>query len=282
MMDYRVFAGLGALALCLVLAACSPVRLLNTATPSFNYKQKQTIAFGEGERQSMDIYRAKSPKEDAPVLVFFYGGGWTWGEKAQYKFVGDAFASAGYDVVIPDYRLYPKVKYPAFVEDAAHAVARVAQEFPDRKIVLMGHSAGAYNGMMLTLDPHWLADVGVDRDQVIAGMVGLSGPYGATPMTDKPYISIFPKRMTGDDGPVNIASAGDPPVLLITGSDDETVDPKNTTELARILRENGVDVTEHVYPELTHIDTARVLSRFFDGDAPQKGDILAWLEGVSG
>lgn len=266
--------------LVVALRACSPVRMLNLVTPDGGYEDKTIVPYADGARHSLDIYRAASPKARAPVIMFIYGGGWTSGEKGQYKFVADAFTTAGYDVVIPDYRLYPEATYPAFVEDVAAAFAKAKETFSNRDFVLIGHSAGAYNAMMLALAPSYLEAEGVQVCDSIRGVVGLSGPYGAIPLKEEPYISVFPDRMTGEDAPVNIASANAPPALLITGDEDMTVAPKQSEALAGILSEQGVEAGLKIYPGLNHIDPVRMLSRYFDGAAPVKDDILAWLDGL--
>ncbi|RZV40121.1 MAG: alpha/beta hydrolase, partial [Acidimicrobiales bacterium] len=133
-------------------AACAPVTLLNSITPSGSYKLAKDIAYGDHARQKYDIYQPDEPRGDAPVIVFVYGGSWDSGKKGMYKFIGEAFASNGYTTVVPDYRLYPEVKFPAFVEDTAAAVAAAANRYPDRSLVLVGHSAGAYNAVKVTVD----------------------------------------------------------------------------------------------------------------------------------
>ena len=57
------------------------------------------------------------------MVVFFYGGSWNHGERHDYRFVGEALAARGIVTVIPDYRLYPQVRYPDFLKDNAAAVA---------------------------------------------------------------------------------------------------------------------------------------------------------------
>ena len=269
-----------AASLLVFVSGCSPVTLLNAATPSAAFDRDAGAQYGTEPRQLLDVYRAKQARGGAPVVVFFYGGGWTKGERRDYKFVADAFASQGYDVVVPDYRLYPEVRYPAFVTDAARAVAWTHDAFPDRPIVLMGHSAGAYIALMLALDPEWLGAAGVRSCDVLAGVVGLSGPYGIVPLTEEPYVSIFPDRFAGKDAPLHVANGAAPRALLVNGAADRTVWPDNAAQLADALAQNGGSAEAKIYPGLNHIDTVRVLSRYFDGDAPVKADVLAFLKGL--
>jgi acetyl esterase/lipase len=105
------------------------------------------LSYGEGPRHTLDIYAPETVGASAPIVVFFYGGGWE-GAKEMYRFIGYSLAAQGLVVVIPDYRLHPAVEFPAFMNDAAEAVTWTranAAQFggdPDR-LFLMGHSAGA-------------------------------------------------------------------------------------------------------------------------------------------
>ncbi|MEM6832829.1 MAG: alpha/beta hydrolase [Pseudomonadota bacterium] len=275
---YRRHPPLVALLALLLLPSCSAVDAVNALTPTESIESIQTAAYADGPRHSLDIYTPKDPKPDAPILVFIYGGGWDSGEKGDYLFAAEAFTSAGYTVVVPDYRLYPEVIYPSFVQDAALAVAWTAEHFDGRALVLMGHSAGAHIALHLALETEFLADAGVDRCSTIAGAAGLSGPYGAVEVTTEPHLSIFPERLQGDDAPLTHVSKAVPPVYLATGLRDERVYPKNTLELAAALEGIGADVTLNTYPELDHVDTAKLLSHFFDDNGPVRSDLLAFLD----
>ena len=79
------------------------------------------VRFSDGRRGLLDIYAPKGA-HDAPMVVFFYGGGWEDGQRADYKFVAMALAKRGIVTVVPDYRLYPDVRFPDFLHDGARAV----------------------------------------------------------------------------------------------------------------------------------------------------------------
>ncbi|MGB7290528.1 MAG: alpha/beta hydrolase, partial [Candidatus Macondimonas sp.] len=181
--------------LCLLaLAGCSGISVLNALTPGSGYTRQAGIVFDEHTGLQLDVY-APSGARNAPVAVFFYGGSWQEGAREDYRFVGEALARQGLVVVVPDYRLYPAVRYPAFLQDAAQAVAwtrsHIATYGGDpESLVLMGHSACAYNAAMLTLDPDFLQAVGVQRG-VIRGMVGLAGPYDFLPLKEPALQRIF-------------------------------------------------------------------------------------------
>jgi len=175
----------------MLLVGCSAAGVLNGITPSSSFDRDKNIAYGDEDRQTMDIYRASEPKSDTPVIVFVYGGGWTRGEKGMYKFVAEGFTKEGFDVAVPNYRLYPDSVYPDMITDTGKAVNAVADAFPGRTLVLMGHSAGGYNVLMTAMATD-LSNVSAgDRN---AGVISLAAPTGAYPMTDEPYTTIFPDR----------------------------------------------------------------------------------------
>ncbi len=175
-----------------ILGGCSPAGLVNTLAPRDDFRLVADLAYGDNPRQKLDLYLPLKGDGPKPVVLFFYGGNWDSGSKADYLFLGEALASRGFVVAIADYRIYPEVKYPDFLEDGAAAarwtLAHIAQYGGDpARVSLMGHSAGAYNAMMLALDPEWL---GPERAR-IRSVVGLAGPYDFLPLTDPTLQIIF-------------------------------------------------------------------------------------------
>jgi len=264
----------------IALAACAPVTVLNGITPSSTFDRTKNIAFGDSERDKLDIYRAEEPKDDAPVLLFVHGGSWDSGSKDMYKFLAEGFTQSGYDIVVPNYRIYPEAKFPNFLQDNAAAVAFTAETFPDRKIVLIGHSAGAYNVLMLGLRDEFLSDAGVDRCAKIAGVVGLAAPTGIVPLESARLTEIFPDRFTADDAVLNNVTGAAPAVFLGHGESDTTVYPKNSTALAEKIIARGGEATVEIYPEQSHTDVIKVLSRHFDDNTTLKADIIQFIDGL--
>lgn len=269
---------------CLVLAGCSAIDVVNALTPDDGYRLISAIPYGTEPRQRLDIYQPETPGEGAPLVVFFYGGGWDSGAREDYKFVGQAFAAQGYTIAIPDYRLYPEVGWRGFMSDSARAVAELARRFPDiaegqRPLVLAGHSAGAYIAAMLALDPAWLAGQGLDPCR-IASVIGLAGPYDFLPLRDPKLQTIFgPDPKAAMTQPVQHVGLNAPPMLLITGLDDETVFPRNSRELARRLREHNVAVDLKTYDGVDHAGLVGALSRPFRFLAPTHADVFSYLAG---
>ena len=262
----------------IALAGCSAAGILNGITPSSTFDRDRGVAYGEGERAVMDIYRAEDPRPDAPTLVFVHGGSWSEGDKNIYKFLAEGFTKEGFDVVVPNYRLYPEARYPDMVVDTGAAARAAVEAFGGRDVVLIGHSAGAYNVLMAAMAP----DVsGVDVCGTVAGVISLAAPTGAYPLTDEPFVTIFPDRFGGADAPVNrVEGARLPPVMLVNGLDDTTVGPKNVEVLGAKMEAAGLRVQSKLYDGMDHIDAVRVLSRHFDGDSPLKGDMIAFIDAL--
>jgi acetyl esterase/lipase len=262
------------------LAACAPVSILNGITPASTFDRTKNVSFGEGDRDVLDIYRSETAKEGAPVLMFVHGGSWDSGSKGIYKFLAEGFTRSGYDIVVPNYRIYPEAKFPNFLEDNAKAVAYTAETFPGRKIVLIGHSAGAYNVLMLGLRDQYLREAGVDRCAVIAGVVGLAAPTGIVPLESERLIEIFPDRFTADDAVLNNVTGPSPAIFLGHGESDTTVYPKNSTALADKITARGGEAQVEIYPGQSHTDVVKVLSRHFDDDTTLKADIVNFIDGL--
>jgi acetyl esterase/lipase len=215
-----------------------------------------SVSYAEGARGKLDICRPVRAVA-APVVVFFYGGGWRSGYKELYRYVAKALARRGYVAVVPDYRIFPEARYPDFIEDGAKAVRWVkdnAQKFggdPDR-LFLSGHSAGAHIAAMLAIDGRWLANVGLVACRDIAGLIGISGPYDFMPVRDETYIEIFGGADRPETQPIFHVAPAAPPALLMTGDRDETVDPGNSTRFAARLREVGNHAAVLTYPRVGH------------------------------
>lgn len=266
------------------LSACSPLKALNAVSPGEGVDAAaKDVAYGPHPRQRLDIYVPPGAPGKAPVLVFFYGGGWEWGSRAEYAFAARAFAAKGFVTVLPDYRLVPEVRFPTFLEDCAASVAWVAANIGAHggdasRIAVGGHSAGAYNAMMIALDPRYAAAAGAPRDAVKA-VIGLAGPYDFLPLEDRLTIAAFGEaKDLAATQPVNFARADAPPALLIHGLKDRTVYPRNLERLADALRRAGAPTVEtKLYEKADHAALIMALSPLFRGRAPVLDDSLAFL-----
>jgi acetyl esterase/lipase len=248
-----------------LLAACftalrshlSPFTVLNLLVPRTGYAVHRGLAFGADPRQQLDVYVPHGLTGPAPVLLFFYGGGWQGGDRTNYLAFGQAFASAGIVTAVADYRLYPQVKYPGFVEDAAGALAWLhghAGEYSadPQRLFVSGHSAGAYNAVMLASEPKFIESHGGRLDWM-RGVIGIAGPYNFLPMSDPVYVDMFHGTNNTDSMPVYHLDGKRPPMLLVTGGEDSTVAPSNTKSMAAKLTSFGSEVREIHYRGIGHV-----------------------------
>jgi acetyl esterase/lipase len=239
----------------LALSACSAGgRIVNALQPDEGVSVERGIAYGSLPRQKYDLYNPAKTDPHTPVVVFVYGGSWHSGDRKDYEFVGDALARRGIVTAIADYRVYPKVVFPAFVEDEAKAVAAISRDVgAGHPFFVMGHSAGAQIAALLVLDPHYLKAEGVDVCRRVSGFIGLAGTYATLPLRKEKYRKIFPKNVREAARAVNFAAGKHPPSLLIAGESDLIVDPKNTEELAEALKQAGNRVEVSDYRRVGHL-----------------------------
>ena len=268
------------------LGGCSGTAMLNAAVPRHTFRASPAIAYGNDACQKLDVYEpfeatAPAASHGRPVVVFFYGGSWQNGARGDYLFAGEALASRGFVAVLPDYRTWPDVRFPVFMEDAAAAVRWArdhAAEFggdPSR-IFLMGHSAGAHIAVLLATDGHYLAAEQMSKRD-LSGVIGLAGPYDFLPLTDPALKNIFPAPLRAASQPVNFVNGDEPPMFLAAGRRDTTVDPGNTDRLAAKLRAAGDTVEVKHYPFVGHALLVAALAaplRFF---APVLADVGGFI-----
>lgn len=225
----------------------------------------ESASFGPSPAQKLAVYAPSQNSAPRPVLLFIHGGSWSSGNPDDYGFVARALAPEGFIVVIAGYRLFPEARFPAMLEDAASAIAwthanatRLGGD--PARIVLVGHSAGAYNAVMTALDGQWLANEGLGAG-AIAGVIGLAGPYDFYPFTsDGSRNSFGHVADAGTTQPVNFANNGAPPMLLLHGETDTTVRVRNSRALADALDRAGAIVQTRYYPNLGHNDLVIALA----------------------
>ncbi|MBV9656384.1 MAG: alpha/beta hydrolase [Acetobacteraceae bacterium] len=278
MLRRRLTAALAGLP-ALLAGGCSPAAVLNTLAP--DRLVADGVPYAPGKRHRLDAY-APRDASGAPVVVFLYGGNWDSGARQMYRFVGGALASHGVVTIIPDYRLYPAARYPAFLQDCAAAVAWArsnAGHFggDPARMFLLGHSAGAYNAAMLALDPQWLAAAGTEPASHLAGVIGLSGPYDFLPLTDPELIAIFGGANRPETQPVSYVDGRNPPMLLATGDADTTVRPRNSVRLSERICASGGVAFLRLYPGIGHVETIGAFASPLRFLAPTLRDTLAFM-----
>ena len=273
-----LFASLGLGGLVTLLAGCNTLSMFSALTPKEGNVRRiaRGVPYGDGPRQTYDVYVPTKMSGPLPVIVFFYGGGWNSGSKEDYVWFGHALASMGYVVAIPDYRLVPEVVYPAFLQDNAaamkHIMAHVSGYGGDAaRLGVAGHSAGAYNAVMMALDKDYL---GLDAagHSPIKACVGISGPYDFYPFDVKESIDTFgtwPRPL--ETQPISYARRTNTHFLLMQSRADTVVGIHNAVNLDARLKADGDDVTLLIYEGLSHQDTAAAFSIPFRG----KGTLFA-------
>ena len=267
-------------------AGCTRLELFDSIAPRDSGANRiaEGLSYGSHERQKLDIY-APAVAHNAPVVVFFYGGSWNSGDRVDYGFLGTSLAAQGFIAVLPDYRLVPEVRFPAFVEDGAAATAWVSREIgrfggDGRRMVLTGHSAGAYIASMVALAPSYLEAAGSKAKP--RGFVGLAGPYDFLPFDYPTVIDAFGSWPRPEETqPVKFVANSAPPSLLLHGLEDTTVLPRQSTSLAERLKAAGNEVELKLYENVDHIDIMLALSRPFRDSASTLADLTGFARRVT-
>ena len=274
------------LALLMLLVACSPLAVLNGVRSRSTETLTPDVAYGPAPRQRLDIHTPTSPAPPGgwPVVVFFYGGSWNSGERADYRFVGEALAARGVLTLVADYRLYPEVRYPDFLRDCAQALSYGLREARalggnPKRVFVVGHSAGGYNAAMLALDARWLKEAGHTPDE-LAGWVGLAGPYEFLPMTNVDAQPVFfhPNYPPGTQ-PIAYVARTSPPSFVGAPINDTLVSPqRSTAALGRRLQDAGVPVTLKLYDRVSHQTLIGAFARPLRWLAPVLDDVAGFIE----
>jgi acetyl esterase/lipase len=278
-------------AVCLLAAAglglpgCSRLDALNAIEPPARAQASRDVAYGAHPRQKLDLYRPREAGPARPVVIYLYGGSWRSGDRRGYAFIGERFSEAGFLAIVADYRLHPEVTFPAFVEDAAAVVAwakaNAARLGGDpNRIFVLGHSAGAHSAALLATDPRYLARHGL-KPEALAGVIGLAGPYAFYPSRYRITRAAFASAAREDETrPVTQAHRAMPPILLLHGRDDTTVDPSNSREFAAAIRAAGGRVELKEYAGTGHIGIMLALTERFRSRAPAFADSVAFMRGA--
>lgn len=249
-------------------------------------RQVADLRYGKDPAQKLEMFVPQGAKGSLPVLIFVHGGSWAGGDPHDYRFIARTFCAQGYAVVLAGYRLYPKVQFPAMLEDGASAVRWVHDNAAKlggdpARVALMGHSAGAYNVTMLTLDPQWLRAVGLD-DSAILGTVALAGPFDFLPLDSDATIHSFGNAPDlARTQPINFVRNDAPPLLLVTGDADTRVRPRNSQVLAKLLTQAGAPNQPILLEGVSHEKIIMMFARPFARDRRAINAVLPFLERVT-
>ncbi len=267
----------------LSLAVFKPLWVMNHFPLGRHCQRIKDLPYADDDRHTLDLYVPTGYSPDKPLVVFIHGGGWDEGHKNDYKFAGLAFSEMGYLTAVPNYRLYPQVQFPHFIEDVATAIASLPAQLSELglavnrplSVILVGHSAGAHSAAMLVSQADYLLQA---QAQVkIKGFVGLAGPYDL-PLDDELVVGKFDgvalhdvSEQQIDSGhvhnghdanPINLATTDMPNVLLIHGAKDVTVGPYHSERFDRRLQHLNVSCQHIVYEATNHRHLVGGLSFF--------------------
>ena len=278
-----------------------PLWILNYLAPRGHCTRIKDLPYARDDRHNLDIYLPKN-KISQDVVVFIHGGAWDTGNKNEYLFAGLAMSEMGYTTVVPNYRLYPEVRFPQFIEDVAIAIASLPKHFAAQgihfqeplNIILMGHSAGAHTAAMLASDPKYLKEANADIN--IKALIGLAGPYDL-PLDDplvvgkfdgvrlhdisEAHIDIGHEHNAHEANPINLAHTNMPPVCLIHGEADETVGPYHSERFNKMLQRLQVPCEYITYAGTNHrhlVGGLSVIARFLN---PVFKDVKGYLQRMS-
>lgn len=241
------------------------------------------VRYGPGNRHRLDVYRPTYTAPGTPVVIFVHGGAWNTGNKDMYFFAARSLVDQGYVAVLPNYRLFPTVSYPAFVEDTARAVAWTLENIhkysgDPGKVFLMGHSAGAYNAAMVAYKDSLLEKFNVDNSK-LRGFIGLAGLYDFLPVNHKHVHKVFgSEKLSVRTQPVNFVDSDDPEALLLHGKNDVIVDPKNSYKMNSALKRNGVESKLKSMNSLNHVYLILSVGPYFRTDYSSLDVIDKYIE----
>lgn len=280
---------LAAAILAALAASCVSIGAFNARTPHDAGVERAGVdlSYGEGPRRTLDVYRPETRPTRAPVIVFFYGGGWSSGAKGDYTFAGDAFAAQGFVTFVPDYRIYPEVRFPDFVEDAASALrwvqANAARYGGDpNRIVLVGHSAGAHIAMLAALDPRYAEQANFDRS-AIRGVVGIAGPYGFDNFNMPLLRNVFGSAEEPmSTMPVHFVGRDAPPILVLHGDRDRRVPVMSTQRMFNVANSAGQQAEIKIYPGIDHPGIMQAVAVARRDEAPVLRDTVEFARRVTG
>ena len=254
---------------------------LNRLTPRKGYSVQENVAYGLRARHRLDLFRTQTPREHRPLIVFVHGGAWMHGDKKDYRFIGEAFAKEGFDVAVINYHLAPEHIFPASIDDLSLAlnylnVHQLKYQISTEKVVLMGHSAGAFNVMSALYHPK---PYEIQCRSQITAIIGLAGPYhfdykgdpicGDAFDQNRPYQEVMPYYFVESNTVKH---------YLLVAENDDVVGLSNAVDLDRRLKEKGNYSQLWTVPRIGHISMIGSVSSLFSRYFTTKQKIMQALE----
>ncbi|RFS27835.1 alpha/beta hydrolase [Acinetobacter sp. SWAC5] len=256
---------------------------LNRMTPKSGYTVQRNIPYGLKARHRLDLYKAKQLRDTQPLLVFVHGGAWMHGDKKEYHFVGEAFAKEGFNVAVINYHLAPEHIFPSSIDDLTLALNFLNQSnlklnIAVENIVLMGHSAGAFNVMSALYHP---TPYRLQNLQAIRAIIGLAGPYHFDYKGDPLCADAFDQNIPYQQVmPYYFIEQNHVKHYLFTAEKDNVVGLSNSTDLNEKLLALGNHSQLIPVPRVGHITMIGSVSSLFSRFFSTKRQILQALDDV--
>lgn len=254
---------------------------LNRLTPRKGYSVQENVAYGLRARHRLDLFRTQTPREHRPLIVFVHGGAWMHGDKKDYRFIGEAFAKEGFDVAVINYHLAPEHIFPAYIDDLSLAlnylnVHQLKYQISTEKVVLMGHSAGAFNVMSALYHPK---PYEIQCRSQITAIIGLAGPYHFDYKGDPICADAFDQnRPYQEVMPYYFVESNTVKHYLLVAENDDVVGLSNAVDLDRRLKEKGNYSQLWTVPRIGHISMIGSVSSLFSRYFTTKQKIMQALE----
>jgi len=254
---------------------------LNRLTPRKGYSVQENVAYGLRARHRLDLFHTQTPREHRPLIVFVHGGAWMHGDKKDYRFIGEAFAKEGFDVAVINYHLAPEHIFPASIDDLSLAlnylnVHQLKYQISTEKVVLMGHSAGAFNVMSALYHPK---PYEIQCRSQITAIIGLAGPYHFDYKGDPICADAFDQnRPYQEVMPYYFVESNRVKHYLLVAENDDVVGLSNAVDLDRRLKEKGNYSQLWTVPRIGHISMIGSVSSLFSRYFTTKQKIMQALE----
>jgi acetyl esterase/lipase len=253
---------------------------LNRLTPRKGYSVQENVAYGLRARHRLDLFHTQTPREHRPLIVFVHGGAWMHGDKKDYRFIGEAFAKEGFDVAVINYHLAPEHIFPASIDDLSLAlnylnVHQLKYQISTEKVVLMGHSAGAFNVMSALYHPK---PYEIQCRSQITAIIGLAGPYHFDYKGDPICADAFDQnRPYQEVMPYYFVESNRVKHYLLVAENDDVVGLSNAVDLDRRLKEKGNYSQLWTVPRIGHISMIGSVSSLFSRYFTTKQKIMQAL-----
>lgn len=255
--------------------------VVNRLTSSQGFSQQSDIIYGPHPRHRLDLFKTQQPKPNRPIILFVHGGAWSHGDKKDYYFVGQAFATQGYDVAILNYRLAPEYIFPSSVDDTNLALDYLLQHQAElgiqtEQVVLLGHSAGAFNIMSALYQSH---DQSCAIQDKIKAVVGLAGPYHFDYKDDPLCADAFDQSVSYQQVmPYYFVKSNAIQHYLLVAENDQIVAKSNATDFYAQLHAHHNHAEILIIPKTGHLTIMASISSLFSRFFSTKSEILNVLD----